>query len=89
MFWKRLLISLRRKNEKKNIYIFYYDSWMHQNDPLRRSFLEELLYFFKSKNLINKEFAKDKKEKLTGEKETSLSITTPLLTLQGKIFAIY
>lgn len=76
------------KNGKKNIYMFCYDAWMHQNDPLRRSFLEELLYFLKSKKLLNEKFVKEKKEILTGEKEISHSTTTPILTLQGKIFAV-
>lgn len=32
-----------KKEKNKNIKVFKYDAWEHQGDPLRRSFLEELI----------------------------------------------
>ena len=57
----------------KNGFVFVFDAWAHEGDPLRRSFLEKLICFCKENKLVlNQEEWKDKlDEELAKRKETT------------------
>ena len=68
--------------------IFIFDAWTHKGDPLRRTFLEQLIDFVIKKEWVNEK--KWEKEKCILSKKMSEQTikSTPELTNNGKIFAI-
>lgn len=81
--------QLRSANNK--FLIFNYDAWLHQNDPLRRSFLESLVDFLRSKSASDGKLAIDgvawdkTLAKLSGAIEESKREETPIITSEGKL----
>jgi len=67
---------------------FLYDTWVHQGDSLRRSFLENLIDFLIEKQWIEKEKWQKEKEILARRQEETTITTTPYLTRWGKTMVI-
>ncbi|MFC1491026.1 P-loop NTPase fold protein [Nitrospinota bacterium] len=71
---------------KDSISIFVFDAWTHQKDPIRRSFLENIIAYL-SRKLID--FPKKRKwdkelEKIKGQKETHTIESSSSISLPGK-----
>jgi energy-coupling factor transporter ATP-binding protein EcfA2 len=74
---------------RENLAVFVFDTWAHQGDPLRRSFLERLAEFLKERGWIGDETYNEVKEKLTQRKETVITETRPVLTGWGKVLVFF
>lgn len=68
--------------------IFVFDTWAHQGDPLRRSFLERLMEFLKERKWIEEKTYEDLKERLNRSREEVVTKTKPILTFWGKLLAL-
>lgn len=74
------------KKADKGFVIFTYDAWLHQTDPLRRSFLESLVSFLIDRTLIDAEIWNNKIKKLTGAIRETNRYDTPIVTGEAKLF---
>lgn len=87
----KLLENLLRKsnNHPQDIEIFTYDAWTHQGDPLRRSFLEEIIDFLfeNGRKWVNKDYWKKQKDKLSRRLKITETTQRPQLTKYGKYIA--
>lgn len=59
--------------------VFTYDAWLHQSDPIRRSFLESLLHFLVSQGAVRKGHWRPKLKELSGQVEDTQTIEVPEL----------
>lgn len=64
--------------------LFTYDAWLHQHDPMRRSFLESLAEFLWNRALVDKNVWSKKIDRLSGAVRFSNSVETPEVTYQAK-----
>ena len=80
---KILLENLEKKDRKHILFIF--DSWAHQSDPPRRSFLEEFIEFLSENKLLLKEHWDSDLERLSRRSETHNIQSSPSITLWGWI----
>lgn len=89
---KSTVVELLRKKLSKDQHTetFVFDAWAHQGDPLRRSFLEKLISWFKGdvKWITNNERWDKVVEQLARRSETSTSKSTGRLTKLGACAAI-
>jgi hypothetical protein len=69
----------------KTTYFFYFDAWLHQNDPPRRSFLETFVQFLVSQKLTVFTDWQHDFDRLNRRAEEHDITTTPTLTASGKI----
>lgn len=74
------------ENGRPQARVFSFDAWVHQGDPLRRSFLDELVEFLLNERLLGVDEAKKHRDKLRQREETIESDSRPLLTSHGKLF---
>ena len=76
----------RRFSNKSNskTHFFTYDTWLHQNDPARRSFLETLIHYLIQAELIDDETWTKKLAEINGYLERTDTTTTPLFTTAGR-----
>ncbi|MFA5423406.1 MAG: P-loop NTPase fold protein [Phycisphaerae bacterium] len=84
---KSAVISILRKKLKreKNIYLFAFDAWAHEGDPLRRIFLESLIEnLFQNKNGVTNKL----QEKIAKRIKHRDIKTTRSATGLGKLLAI-
>ena len=65
-----------------------FDIWAHQDDPLRRTFLEKLITSFQEYGWVNKKEWDRRKAELTGRRREDKTTVSPKLTPIGKIFAL-
>lgn len=66
---------------------FKYDAWLHQNDPLRRSFIESLVAFLKAQPQLIDHAKWDKElKRLSGSLEEVDQYETPIITPEAKLF---
>jgi len=65
--------------------MFYYDAWLHQNDPPKRSFLERFVGFLADEGLIEAEDWREKLDILNRRIEDNVVTSTPTLTVSGKL----
>ncbi|WP_426687609.1 KAP family P-loop NTPase fold protein [Rhodanobacter ginsengiterrae] len=72
-----------RADEGIESHVFTYDAWVHQNDPPRRAFLQELIHFLISKGLTLRSEWQRKLDQLNGQIEDTLVTKTPLFTTGG------
>ncbi len=77
--------ALETRNSSR---VVVFDSWSHQGDPLRRSFLEELIRFLTQAEWTPKGHWDGDLDALAGKKESSRTITSPRLTPAGRAIAI-
>lgn len=76
----------RELDEHSDRYVtFAYDAWLHQTDPLRRSFLESLVDYLKERDLVSlDEWTKEIKQ-LKGASDNTDILETPILTDEAKL----
>ena len=79
---------LESKLDVKNSLIFKFDAWAHEGDPLRRTFLENLIFRVKQKEWITSKKAVHHLKQLSGRTKKSTLITTPKLEWFGFVVAI-
>jgi hypothetical protein len=75
--------QLRKKSKK--VHFFTYDAWLHQSDPVRRSFLESLVSFLAQNKRVDESKWRNKLEDLNGSVEKTETETTPVLTQSGSL----
>lgn len=63
---------------------FIYDAWAHQGDPLRRSFLDDLITFFRSNNLLTRTEADENIDAIWNRAETTKTTSEPILYRHAK-----
>ena len=86
---KSTVIELLKSKLQDNQILFVFNAWSHQGDPLRRSFLENLIqYLLKENWLQNNEYWKEEKEKIARRREDSTTTSSPQLTKWGKAISI-
>lgn len=81
-------IAAKLRADDNAYVIFNYDSWLHQNDPVRRSFLEALVAHLSSHDLIESEKWEKELKKLSGSLEIIDTYETPIVTGEAKLFVI-
>lgn len=82
--------KIKELSGKKNndTYFFTFDAWLHQSDPPRRSFLEELVAFLVDKKLTTHEKWKGNLAKLKRQVEERETSSTPTLTSLGNLILL-
>ena len=86
----RLLQQSLRDLDKKtgeSTFCFFYDAWLHQNDPPRRAFLETLIDYLINEKQTKQEVWQRKLDALNRKTEKSETTSTPTLTASGKLIA--
>jgi len=73
--------------KKATTKVVVFDSWSHQGDPLRRSFLEELIRLVTEAGWTEKGKWSDDLDALSGKREASRTVTNPRLTPAGRFVA--
>ena len=66
---KSSIIEMIKTKLKGKVFVF--DAWVHEGDPLRRSFLESIINFFLDQTILNKKYWEEKLEELAKRKETT------------------
>lgn len=74
---------LEGKADLIETHFFYYDAWLHQSDPPRRSFLETFLTFLVSKEFVAEAAWRDQLDKLNGAVKDETVTTRPDVTFAG------
>lgn len=64
-----------------------FDAWAHQNDPLRRSFLETLFDELEAREWVSQEILQDKRDILARRKKVAHKTSNPILKRLGVIMA--
>ncbi|MDA8233325.1 MAG: P-loop NTPase fold protein [Clostridia bacterium] len=78
----KILCDKLEKNSNKAIIVF--DAWAHEGDPLRRTFLEALIFELGQKGFINPKKWEKRREELAKRRKISEKKTTPQPTYLGK-----
>lgn len=82
------VIKLLEGPENSKFEVFPYDAWLHQSDPLRRSFLESLiLALVRTKAIAPRKWTK-KLRKLNRPVEDASTIETPVLSPDARWLAL-
>lgn len=68
--------------------IFTYDAWLHQHDPVRRSFIEELSAFASQSYCDQTSDLDEEIKRLLGQLRTSTEEVTPTLTPDAKAILV-
>ena len=84
----RLVENALAKVETSKFHLFTYDAWIHQSDPPRRAFLEELIEFLSKCGFGNPSIWKDELDELQRKKDETETTTTPVLTSAGRILLV-
>ena len=76
--------------EKSKDYLFYtFDAWAHSGDPIRRSFLECLFGFLKSKNVVTVREWSAKLRKIRAQEKRITSETVPKIPGFNYVMVFY
>lgn len=68
--------------------IFYYDAWLHQSDPPKRSFLERFISYLAAEKLIVSKDWQERLDLLNRKIEDNTVTSTPTLTFIGKLLLL-
>ncbi len=85
---KSTIIEILKGKLKEISYVFVFNAWEHEGDPLRRTFLESLINFLIDNELLNKEFGEEKIEILAKRKEITDITNQYIPTKEGIKFFI-
>jgi hypothetical protein len=77
--------KLAKSSSELDFNIFCFDSWIHEQDPLRRAFLDEIIDFLNAKGLLSKKTKIKKKDVLSKRVKEEKTRTIPEITSEGKI----
>lgn len=84
---KSSIIEMLPEELNSEIYIFNFNAWIHEGDPLKRIFLERLIDFFIEDGLISEDKKWEKiKASLNAKKFTEKTEKKSYLTGKGKLF---
>ena len=83
---KSTVISLMRQrlDSASGTKTFLFDAWAHERDPLRRSFLESLIRYFRRTGWVNDEEWDVELARLAHRRRVTTTRTTPYTTRFGK-----
>lgn len=81
-------LSKQNENNSEKKILFLYDAWIHQSDPPRRSFLEEIIRFFDAEKPGLKERWKDDVDRLNRRLEETDTVSSPVISKIGLLFII-
>ena len=81
-------ILMRMLSHQKNLTLVPFDAWSHENDPLRRVFIETLVEHFGELKWIDRNKWDRRVGELGGQRETKTSTSTPQFTALGKLTAL-
>ncbi|WP_082657454.1 P-loop NTPase fold protein [Sphingopyxis sp. A083] len=82
---QKLRADLEPRAGEGPLHVFSYDAWLHQNDPPRRAFLEELIADLDTiPGLIERRYWNDRLAELSGRSEKTETDTTRHLSPTGK-----
>lgn len=73
------IVKFLENDPKRAFRVFTYDAWLHQSDPIRRSFLESLLHFLVSQGAVRRGHWRPKLKELSGQVEDTQIIDVPEL----------
>ena len=82
---KSTVVEMVKTGADPDTEVFVFDAWAHEGDPLRRTFLEQLIDFFTAKEWIKGGEWKEDKLKLSRKFRTQTVTSTPILTNVGKL----
>jgi len=85
---KLLKKNLEEETSKKEIKVFVFDAWAHRGDPLRRSFLEELVSFLRKEGWAKPKQWEDELDEIRKRREEITTDTQPILSKTGKILGV-
>jgi hypothetical protein len=68
--------------------VFVFDTWAHEGDPLRRTFLEQLIRFLVKGKCVDACKWSSKLDELSGRRKVATTTSTPNLTTWGGVFAL-
>jgi hypothetical protein len=80
----KLVSDVLAKAQGLTYHVFTYDAWLHQSDPPRRAFLEQLISFLSGQGLGSKDTWDRELKEVQQQKDETTSTTTPVLTAAGK-----
>lgn len=76
--------NLKSYHEKENYYCFTYDAWLHQSDPPRRTFLENLIRFLICEGLTTEFRWNERIQELNRHILDTETTSTPTLSIVGR-----
>lgn len=82
------VVELLEAPEESGFKVFPYDAWLHQSDPLRRSFLESLIVSLVRTGAISRGKWTKKLRKLSRPVEDTRTIETPVLSSDARWIAL-
>lgn len=82
------IVEIIEAREDSSFRIFTYDAWLHQSDPLRRSFLESLIGKLVEDEAIAKRKWTKELEKLGAPVEDTRTIETPVLSHDARLIGL-
>jgi hypothetical protein len=82
------LLRPREKTENDDLAVFVFDAWVHEGDPLRRTFLEKFITFLTDRRWIATPKWQRKLKELSRRYVETETETTPQLTVPGVVCAI-
>lgn len=80
----KMIIENMSKDDGRGFRVFTYDAWLHQSDPLRRSFLESLLGWLVETKVIEPGKWGEKLRELSGQIEDTEIIEAPSLSADAR-----
>lgn len=84
---KSSVIEMLKKSCNNNM-VFVYNTWSHEGDPLRRSFLEKIIMYFIDRDMVNPKKWNKNLKKLSSKIVEENVESKPVLNTRGKLFAI-
>lgn len=88
---KSSIVRMMQLKLPSNVLLFNFDAWAHKGDPLRRSFLEQLICFLMGEDWIrdrNKRTWNRTKDVLSKKVKETHTSTRPLLKFWGILFSL-
>ena len=76
----------REDDDKYGVFVF--DAWAHQGDPLRRTFLENLMEYLRRIEWIQPAIWDDRRDEIAGRRQDETTKTKPTLTRVGVWFVL-
>ena len=86
---KSTVVDMLKNELNSSTGLFVFDAWAHEGDPLRRTFLEQLIDFLTEKKWIDDKKWKQEKLILSHKYLKQKIESTPILTNVGKAFAAF
>lgn len=84
----RLVGKALGEAQASKFHLFTYDAWIHQSDPPRRAFLEQLIAFLSKHGFGDKQLWKEELDQLQRRKDETDTTTTPVLTTVGRLLLV-